>query len=115
MFDILSNFADFPKVSIEVYTETSVYDPNTGQIVTGYSLNDTLKAWGLQKSAAQTFIRDTVFDTVDLVFILDTLPDHTAYIKYNELWYSIAYPDNIAFADTVYTIGCTRTTAPNLL
>ena len=116
MFEnILSEFTDFPQVEVSFYHETSTYDPNTGQMVTGYNLDYAKDVWGFQKSAMHGFMRDKFFDDVDLMLILDDLPPKEDLLYYDGQWYSIAFPDDIGFGENVYTIGCKRVEKPNLL
>ena len=116
MFDnILSEFTDFPQVEVSFYHETSTYDPNTGQMVTGYSLNSTVNAWGFQKSATNSFVRDKIFDDVDISLVLESLPSKEDLMYLDGVWYSVNYPDNVGFSGSVYTIGCKRVDAPVIL
>ena len=71
--DILDFFDDFPQVTVSLYGSQSDYDPDTGELTEGYTLNETLSAWGFQKSAVQNYIRDKVFDDVDKVYIFEQM------------------------------------------
>jgi len=116
MFEnFLDDFADFPTVSLMTYDRVSTFTQSTGKMVTSYELNETITAHGFQKAAIQSYVRDKIFDDVDMVFIMATLPSKDDLLVYDGIWYSIAYPDDIGFATSVYLIGATRVEEPKLL
>ena len=115
MFDnFLDGFADFPTVSLSMYDQVSSFTQASGILVTKYEYSEAITAHGFQKSAVQSYLRDKIFDTVDMVFIMDSLLEKDDLILYDSIWYTIDYPDNVGFASSVYVIGATRTERPDL-
>ena len=112
--DMLEYFSDFPTVTLRAYSGVTQLTSDA-RILTKYDFTETLSAHGFQKSAVQSYIRDKVFDDVDMVMILSVLPDKEDLIQHNSIWYSVAYPDNVGFADSVYIIGLKRVERPELL
>jgi len=116
MFDnFLDGFADFPTITLTLYTQSSTFTQATGKLISRYELNTTKTAHGFQKAAIQSYIRDKVFDNVDMVFIMDTQPDKKTILMYNNIWYSVVFPDDIGFSSSVFLIGATRVEKPKLL
>ncbi len=110
--DVLAYFDEFPKVTIEFYSQSETYNPTTGQTTVEWVSGGEVRAWGLQRGATRTFINDRSFDDVDMVFVLEQEPSVGKYIKYDDNWYSIHYPDNVGLAGSVYTVGAKRVTKP---
>ncbi len=112
--DVLAYFDDFPQVTIEFYSESETYDPATGQTTVEWTSEGEVSAWGMQQSAVRSYINDRMFDDVDMIFIMEAsdAPDAGEYLKYDGNWYTVHYPDNVGFADSVTTIGVKRVTAP---
>jgi hypothetical protein len=114
MFNLLSMFEDFPNVTINIYTYTETYDSDTGQITGSYTLDSVKDCFAFQRSAIQWYIRGKMFDDVDVVFIMDSPPAADNIICFDGLWYNVLHADNIAFTDSVYTVGAGRIEKPIL-
>ena len=111
MFDL---FSDFATVDIRIYESIATFTASTGKLLTRYSFDEILTAHGYQKSQMQNYVRDKVFDDVEMIFVTDTLPAKDSYIYHNSIWYSIAYPDNAGYEGEIYIVGAKRIDKPAL-
>jgi hypothetical protein len=111
---MLTFFSDFPQISISIYDPLSQYTSDA-RILTKYDFDEAVSVWGFQKSAMQAYVRDKIFDDVELVIISDSTLSKYSLIEYGGIWYSIANPDNVGFSDGVFLHGLKRVEKPALL
>ena len=109
---MLECFNDWPRQTIEIFQHTTSYDSNTGVETEGYAIRESREVFIFQKSAVQSVFADRIVDQLALIVVTDEAIDNTDLIKYANLWYSVAYPDDILGLGEVTTIGLVKIKAP---
>lgn len=110
---MLECFSDWPRQTIEIFQHTATYDPNTGVETEGYAIRESREVFIFQKSAVQNVFADSIVDQLALIVVTDEAINNTDIIKYANLWYSVAYPDDILGLGEVTTIGLVKINAPD--
>ncbi len=116
MLDAFLGDANFPRQSVEVYSESTAFDPVTGTFTTEYDLERSLDCWLWQKMAMKEYVSDKIYDQVDLFLVCESGVDPvgTDYVKDGDIWYKLALPDDVLFAGEVVVVSLKRTEAPNV-
>ncbi len=110
---MLECFEDYPRQTIHIYKLTSTYNPSTGVETTGYTLRETREVFVFQKSSVQNIFAESIVDQLELIIVTDTNTPNTDLVKHNDLWYSLAYPDDILAMGEVVTFGLVKVKAPD--